>query len=65
MPKMCMKEHNMLLTVLVLGPHNPKDLDVFLQPFIEELCHLWHLGVTTHDISKKAKFLDESDKFSN
>ena len=33
---------------------NPKDkLDVFLQPLIAELNHLWDVGVNTYDISKK------------
>lgn len=52
-----MKEQYMFLTVLVSGPQNSKDkLDVFLQPLIEELCHLWDVGVKTYDISKKQNF---------
>ncbi|KAL6530396.1 hypothetical protein OROHE_014749 [Orobanche hederae] len=53
-PGMCMKEQYMFLTVLVPGPHNPKDrLDVYLQPLIAELKQLWDVGVTSYDISKK------------
>ena len=44
----------MFLSILVLGPKNPKDkLDVFLQPLIAQLNHLWDVGVNTYDISKK------------
>lgn len=56
-PWMCMKEQYMFLTVLVPGPKNPKErLDVFLQPLIAELIHLWEVGVQTYDISKKQNF---------
>ncbi|KAL6561202.1 hypothetical protein OROMI_016803 [Orobanche minor] len=56
-PGMCMKEQYMFLTVLVPGPHNPKDrLDVYLQPLIVELKQLWDVGVTSYDISKKQNF---------
>ncbi|XP_057775267.1 uncharacterized protein LOC130994246 [Salvia miltiorrhiza] len=47
----------MFLTVLVPGPRNPKEkLDVFLQPLIAELKHLWEVGVPTYDISLKQNF---------
>ena len=56
-PGMCMKEQFMFLTVLVPGPHNPKDkLDVYLQPLIAELKQLWEVGVSTYDVSKKQNF---------
>ncbi|KAK6115444.1 hypothetical protein DH2020_007713 [Rehmannia glutinosa] len=54
---MCMKEQYMFLTVLVPGPRNPKDkLDVYLQPLIAELKHLWEVGAYSYDISKKQNF---------
>ncbi|XP_052176681.1 uncharacterized protein LOC127790985 [Diospyros lotus] len=41
----------------VLGPENPKaKLDVFLQPLIAELKHLWDVGVPAYDISLKQNF---------
>ncbi|KAK6123870.1 hypothetical protein DH2020_042384 [Rehmannia glutinosa] len=47
----------MFLTVLVPGPKNPKErLDIYLQPLIAELIHLWEVGVRTFDISKKQNF---------
>ena len=57
-PEMCMKEQYMFLTVIVLGPRNPKDkLDVYLQPLISELQALWEIGVETYDISRKKNFM--------
>ena len=48
----------MFQSILVLGPKNSKDkLNVFLQPLIAELNHLWDVGVNTYDISKKQNFM--------
>ncbi|XP_050211492.2 uncharacterized protein LOC126661677 [Mercurialis annua] len=56
-PGMCMKEEYMFLTAIIPGPKNPKDkLDVFLQPLIAELKHLWEVGVNTYDISVRQNF---------
>ena len=52
-----MKEPHMFLSVNVLGPNNPKHkIDVFLQPLIAELKHLWEVGVETYDVSQKQNF---------
>ncbi|XP_021737588.1 uncharacterized protein LOC110704118 [Chenopodium quinoa] len=41
-PSMCMKKPFMFLSLLVPGPKNPKgNLDVYMQPLIEELKQLW------------------------
>ncbi|KAL0367339.1 UNVERIFIED_CONTAM: hypothetical protein Sradi_3624000 [Sesamum radiatum] len=49
-PGMCMNSEYMFLTMVILGSSNPKRLiDVYLQPLIEELLQLWHVGVRTHD----------------
>jgi len=54
---MCMKEAYMSITVIVPGPHNPKQkIDVYLQPLIKELTLLWETGVEAFDISKKQNF---------
>ena len=54
---MCIKDTIMFLTVLMLGPENPKvKLDVFLQPLIAELKYLWDVGVHAYDISLKQNF---------
>ena len=48
----------MFLSILVPRPKNPKDkLDVFLQPLIAELNHLWDVSMNTYDISKKQNFM--------
>jgi len=45
------------LSLLIPGPHNPKNhLDVYLQPLVKELKHLWEVGVETFDVSKKQNF---------
>ena len=47
----------MFLTIIVPGPKNPKDmLDVYLQPFIAEMTHLWEIGIETYDASMKNNF---------
>ncbi|XP_039135719.1 uncharacterized protein LOC120273141 [Dioscorea cayenensis subsp. rotundata] len=57
-PWMCMKEAYMFLTIIVLGPRNPKQkLDVYLQPLLAELKDLWEVGVLTYDVSKRHNFL--------
>ncbi|XP_021736439.1 uncharacterized protein LOC110702989 [Chenopodium quinoa] len=39
------------------NPKNPKgNLDVYMQPLIEELKHLWEVGAHTYDISMKQNF---------
>ena len=56
-PWMCMKDEYMFLSIIVPGPRNPKEkLDVFLQPLIAELKHLWEVGVQTYDVSSKQNF---------
>ena len=56
-PWMCMKDEYMFLSIIVLGPKNPKGkLDVFLQHLIMELKTLWEVGVCTYDISRKQNF---------
>ncbi|KAJ8761260.1 hypothetical protein K2173_001316 [Erythroxylum novogranatense] len=57
-PWMCMKEAYIFLTVIVPGPTNPKQkIDVYLQPLILELQHLWETGVQTYDVSLKPNFV--------
>ena len=52
-----MKDEYMFLSIIVPGPRNPKDkLDVFLQPLIAKLKHLWEVGVQTYDVSSKHNF---------
>ncbi|XP_042404102.1 uncharacterized protein LOC121993927 [Zingiber officinale] len=59
-PWKCMKFENMMLSLLIPGPTSPgKDMDVFLQPLIEELKQLWE-GVNTRDTMTNDIFLMHS-----
>ncbi|XP_026384558.1 uncharacterized protein LOC113280117 [Papaver somniferum] len=52
-----MQEQNFILSMIISGPKSPgNDIDVYLQPLIEELKELWYVGVTTYDASKKEYF---------
>ncbi|KAL0420773.1 UNVERIFIED_CONTAM: hypothetical protein Slati_3100200 [Sesamum latifolium] len=47
-PGMCMSFEYMFLMMVIPSPSNPKRLiDVYLEPLIEELLQLWHVGVRT------------------
>ncbi|XP_074336630.1 uncharacterized protein LOC141673790 [Apium graveolens] len=42
---LCIKRKFMMLTILVFGPHEPgNDVDVYLQPLIDDLKKLWEEG---------------------
>ncbi|XP_074318190.1 uncharacterized protein LOC141654985 [Silene latifolia] len=56
-PLLCMKRQTLFLSMIIPGPKNPKGkLDVYLQPLVEELKHLWNVGAITYDASKKRNF---------
>ena len=45
------------MPLLIPGPHAPgNDIDIYLQPLIEELKEMWEIGVETYDKSKKEMF---------
>ncbi|KAL0290178.1 UNVERIFIED_CONTAM: hypothetical protein Sradi_7055500 [Sesamum radiatum] len=49
---------DMFLTMVISGPSNPKRLiDVYLEPLIDELLQLWHVGVRTHDHTTNRAFM--------
>ena len=53
----CMKQPFFMLSLLIPGKNSPgKDIDVYLQPLIEELKELWVQGVETFDVSTKKNF---------
>ena len=53
---LCMKKENIMLALLISGPRQPgNDIDVYLQPLIEDLQHLWK-GVQAYDIVSKTYF---------
>lgn len=45
------KKGNILLSLLIPGKHKVKNMDVYLEPLIEELHELWR-GVTVMDVSR-------------
>jgi hypothetical protein len=57
-PWICMKQSSFILFFVILGPKSPgMDIDVYLQPLIEELQELWNVGVHTFDVSRKKYFM--------
>jgi hypothetical protein len=60
-PWMCMKQSSFILSLVISGPKSPRiDIDVYLQPLIEELQELWNIGVCIFDVSRKKIFYDAS-----
>jgi hypothetical protein len=54
-PALCMKYEHMFLCLIVPGPDIPRpQLNVMMQPLIEELKQLW-VGVEAYDYHKKQK----------
>lgn len=50
-------ETTLLLSLLIPGPKGPgKDIDVFLQPLIDDLKSLWNESVPTYNAFKKETF---------
>ena len=56
-PWLCMKQQFFMLSLLIPGPTAPRnDIDVYLQPLIDELQELWDHGVTAYDVASKQNF---------
>jgi hypothetical protein len=56
-PYLCQKRKYLMLTMLISGPRQPgNDIDVFLEPFMEEMQMLFDVGVQMVDASCKEKF---------
>lgn len=56
-PWMCMKQPNFILSLLIPGPKGPgNNLDVYMQPLMEELEELWKIGIKTFDEYRKESF---------
>ena len=55
-PWLCMKDDYTFLTMLIPGPKQPRnDIDIFLDPLIDELQELWK-GVYTYDAFQESFF---------
>ncbi|XP_020272145.1 uncharacterized protein LOC109847320 [Asparagus officinalis] len=56
-PGLCMKQPYMILSLLIPGKHSPgNDIDVFMEPLIDELKLLWDEGVQTYDAFSRQTF---------
>ncbi|XP_065860347.1 uncharacterized protein [Euphorbia lathyris] len=56
-PWKCMKEAFFILAMLIPGKTSPgNDIDVYLQPLIDELKELWEVGIETYDAFTCEKF---------
>ncbi|TXG72584.1 hypothetical protein EZV62_001163 [Acer yangbiense] len=56
-PWKCMSKENLMLTLLIPGPKQPgNDIDVYLQPLIEDLIKLWDVGAEVYDVSINSTF---------
>ncbi|KAL4273495.1 hypothetical protein GQ457_13G017720 [Hibiscus cannabinus] len=56
-PWMCMKDPYFMMSLIIPGPKAPgNDIDVFLEPLIDELNQLWEKGVETYDAFSKNNF---------
>jgi hypothetical protein len=54
---MSMKDPNIILSLIIPSRTAPRnDIDVYLQPLIDDLHELWNEGITTYDSSTKETF---------
>ena len=46
-----------MLTLLIPGPKQPgNDIDVYLEPLVDDLKELWNSGITVYDAFSKSNF---------
>ncbi|XP_062100084.1 uncharacterized protein LOC133805932 [Humulus lupulus] len=56
-PWLCMKDNNLMMTILIPGPKSlGKDIDVFLRPLVDELKELWVNRVVTRNSTTNTMF---------
>ena len=57
-PWLCHKRKYLLLTILISGPKEPgNDIDVFLEPLLEDMQKLWLEGVSIWDEHRRMPFM--------
>ncbi|XP_020963575.1 uncharacterized protein LOC110265122 [Arachis ipaensis] len=57
LPWDCMKQHSMMLSLLIPSPSSPnRNIDIYLQPLIDELKELWENDFETYDASSGKLF---------
>jgi hypothetical protein len=52
-PRLVTKKEYMLLSLIIPGKYQVKNMDVYLRPLIDELKTLWSPGVPARDISRQ------------
>ncbi|XP_026409856.1 uncharacterized protein LOC113304952 [Papaver somniferum] len=56
-PQQCMQDENIILSLLIPGKKQPgRDIDIYLQPLIDDLIELWDNGVEFYDKFSKTMF---------
>ena len=56
-PTECMKADNIMLSMLIPGPTAPSNnIDVYLEPLVDDLKDLWNQGIEVYDSFKKENF---------
>ena len=56
-PWLCMKRKYIMMSLLIQGPKQPgNDIDVYLDPLIDDMKDLWDSGVEVYDAYKKETF---------
>jgi hypothetical protein len=56
-PWLCMKRKYLMLSILIQGPKQPgNDIDVFLEPLMEDMAKLWNEGVRVWDEFRRQYF---------
>ncbi|WVZ84272.1 hypothetical protein U9M48_031322 [Paspalum notatum var. saurae] len=57
LPWLCLKQPFWMMSMLILGPKSPgNNIDVYLEPLIDELKQLWTVGVEAWDAKAKTNF---------
>lgn len=57
-PWSCMKDQFFMTSLIIPGPTSPgNDIDVYLQPLLDELLEFWEHGVPTYDASTRETFM--------
>ena len=57
-PKLCMKRKYMMLSMIIYGPKQPRnDIDIYLNPLVEDMKLLWVDGVEVFDVFASETFM--------
>jgi hypothetical protein len=56
-PWLCMKQTNFIISMLILGRRSPgSDIDIYLEPLIDDMLDMFVAGVRTYDSAKHEYF---------